>query len=159
MIVTNKVKCDLCGDVIESTHRHDFKWCSCKNVAVDGGKDYLKRLFKENKFTDLSVEIEDPIEDEDYGLEGSVPVKEYVSTLPTAAEFLEAETKVDEILDGIVQDLHMLSDDIHDNMLYYEEDYMLEDTYNQSQAVYDKMVKVRDELVLLFANNPNYKVD
>lgn len=45
-IISNKVKCNLCGDIIESTHRHDFKYCSCRSVAVDGGKDYLKRSFE-----------------------------------------------------------------------------------------------------------------
>lgn len=39
-ILVNKVR----GDVIESETRHDFKWCKCKSVAVDGGHDYLKRV-------------------------------------------------------------------------------------------------------------------
>lgn len=43
-IIRNSAKCLKCGDDIESTHVHDFKWCSCKNIAVDGGKDYLKRV-------------------------------------------------------------------------------------------------------------------
>ena len=42
-IITNKIRCKKCGDVIESTHRHDFKFCKCGVVAVDGGKDYLRR--------------------------------------------------------------------------------------------------------------------
>ena len=42
-IITNKIQCKKCGDVIESTHRHDFKFCKCGAVAVDGGKDYLRR--------------------------------------------------------------------------------------------------------------------
>lgn len=41
----NAIKCNHCGDVIESTSVHDFKWCSCKMVAVDGGKAYTRRLF------------------------------------------------------------------------------------------------------------------
>lgn len=41
----NAIKCKHCGDVIESTYGHDFKWCSCKMVAVDGGKGYTRRLF------------------------------------------------------------------------------------------------------------------
>ena len=32
-IITNKIKCKKCGDVIESTHRHDFKLCKCGAVA------------------------------------------------------------------------------------------------------------------------------
>ena len=43
-IVENKIKCNLCGDEIISTTGHDFKWCGCKLVAVDGGKNYLRRV-------------------------------------------------------------------------------------------------------------------
>ena len=55
-IKTNKVQCLICGDIIESVNRHDFKWCSCKNVAVDGGLDYLKRLYKTENYKELSEE-------------------------------------------------------------------------------------------------------
>jgi hypothetical protein len=27
--------------------RHDFKWCACKSIAVDGGGDYLKMSYTE----------------------------------------------------------------------------------------------------------------
>lgn len=59
-IKRNAIRCNHCGDVIESTSVHDFKFCSCETVAVDGGHDYLKRSFKfsPNDFTDLS-EYED----------------------------------------------------------------------------------------------------
>lgn len=55
-ILKNSIKCNHCGDVIVSEHRHDFKWCKCGTVAVDGGQDYLKRTFKNSTddFTDLS---------------------------------------------------------------------------------------------------------
>ena len=50
-ILENKIKCNHCGDVIESRHRHDFKRCSCGRVAVDGGHDYLRRVCqKEDDF-------------------------------------------------------------------------------------------------------------
>jgi ribA/ribD-fused uncharacterized protein len=35
------IKCLRCNDIIQSLHRHDFKYCFCGAVAVDGGKDYL----------------------------------------------------------------------------------------------------------------------
>lgn len=45
----NRAKCANCGDIIESTHRHDFVTCSCfKNVVnttgifLDGGHDYWR---------------------------------------------------------------------------------------------------------------------
>lgn len=55
-IKKNAIKCNHCGDIIESTHVHDFKWCSCKTVAVDGGRYYCKRSFKNSPedFTDMS---------------------------------------------------------------------------------------------------------
>lgn len=62
-IIKNAARCVHCGDVIESTHVHDFKWCSCNTIAVDGGHYYLKRTFKNSPadFEDLSVveEVED----------------------------------------------------------------------------------------------------
>lgn len=53
-IKTNKVRCLDCNSIIESTHRHDFRYCSCGNVAVDGGKDYLRRVFNNRNWEDLS---------------------------------------------------------------------------------------------------------
>ena len=48
-IKINKIQCKSCGDVIESKHDHDLVWCSCKRIAVDGGRSYLRRIFKKNK--------------------------------------------------------------------------------------------------------------
>ena len=44
-ILHNKIRCNQCGDVIESEYRHDFKSCRCGLVSVDGGHDYLRRGF------------------------------------------------------------------------------------------------------------------
>ncbi len=62
-IVSNKIRCKKCGDVIESNSVYDFKWCSCQAVAVDGGYEYLRRLGKEEDFEELSEtkEIEEDI--------------------------------------------------------------------------------------------------
>lgn len=56
-IIRNMIKCNLCGDVIESTSRHDFMTCKCGCCSVDGGTDYLRRGFTNSKddFTDLST--------------------------------------------------------------------------------------------------------
>jgi len=57
-ILKNSIKCKHCGHVIESKHRHDYVTCSCGKVAVDGGKDYLKRAFAtkpENDYEELST--------------------------------------------------------------------------------------------------------
>ena len=46
-IKRNAVRCKLCGDTIESKHRHDYVTCSCGNAAVDGGFDYLRRAYRD----------------------------------------------------------------------------------------------------------------
>lgn len=53
-IIINKIRCKKCGDVIESTHRHDFKFCKCGAVAIDGGKDYLRRCGNREDWEELS---------------------------------------------------------------------------------------------------------
>lgn len=40
------VHCLSCDDVIYSVNRHDFKYCSCHKVAIDGGRDYTKISFE-----------------------------------------------------------------------------------------------------------------
>lgn len=57
-IITNKIKCKHCGDIIESISVHDFKTCSCGSCSVDGGHCYLRRCFKNSPqidYEDLSI--------------------------------------------------------------------------------------------------------
>lgn len=56
-IIRNMGRCNLCGDVIESTYRHDFVSCKCGCCSVDGGTYYLRRVFINSKddFTELSI--------------------------------------------------------------------------------------------------------
>ena len=59
-IIRNRAKCKLCGDVIESKHRHDWQSCSCGEIFVDGGLDYLRRGATDfENFIELSEESED----------------------------------------------------------------------------------------------------
>ena len=59
-ITRNAVLCNNCGDVIESGFRNDFVQCSCGRVAVDGGLEYLRRVYANtlDDYTELS-EFED----------------------------------------------------------------------------------------------------
>lgn len=56
----NRAKCRLCGDVIESKHRHDFVVCKCGSIFIDGGQDYCRcGTLKEGvSFNDI-LEVED----------------------------------------------------------------------------------------------------
>lgn len=49
-IIRNSAICLSCNTEIESKHVHDYVSCECGNIAVDGGKHYLKRAA-----TDLSL--------------------------------------------------------------------------------------------------------
>lgn len=53
-ILVNKIQCNKCKDIIESKYVHDFKWCSCKSIAVDGGVEYLRRVGNLEDIIELS---------------------------------------------------------------------------------------------------------
>lgn len=64
MIIRNAIRCNKCGDEIESTSVHDFKWCSCGACAVDGGHDYLRRVGALENWTDISECVQEKEDDE-----------------------------------------------------------------------------------------------
>lgn len=58
-IIENKIQCKHCGKIISSLSRHHYVKCDCGRVAVDGGKDYLRRAFYDKSdYIELSV-VED----------------------------------------------------------------------------------------------------
>ena len=63
-IVRNRIKCKKCGEIIESTSRHDFKFCKCGAVAVERRKDYLRRVGSKEDYEEL-VEYEGSDDDEE----------------------------------------------------------------------------------------------
>lgn len=55
-IIVNAIKCNHCGDIIESRYRHEFVTCSCGKCSVDGGHDYLRRCFDDkDDYIEMSV--------------------------------------------------------------------------------------------------------
>lgn len=62
-ILSNKARCTNCDTIIESKHAHDFKWCSCHSIFVDGGRHYIKRGGDFEKLEELSVFDEDDTQD------------------------------------------------------------------------------------------------
>ena len=68
-IICNKIKCNYCGDVIESKNTHDYQICKCGKCACYGGSKSLNRdfVYSHEDYTELSVTEE--IDDEviDYG--------------------------------------------------------------------------------------------
>ena len=39
------IKCPSCRDIIYSRTRHDFHFCTCGSIAIDGGFDYLRVMY------------------------------------------------------------------------------------------------------------------
>lgn len=62
IVTLNKCQCKKCGDIIESKHTHDFKWCKCKSIAVDGGKDYIRRVGELDNIIELSESYDEEYE-------------------------------------------------------------------------------------------------
>ena len=55
-IILNAARCKLCDEVIYSKYQHDFKFCKCGAVAVDGGTAYIKRaIMPDGDYTELSI--------------------------------------------------------------------------------------------------------
>lgn len=44
-IIKNSAQCLLCGEILVSESKHDFKTCKCGNLSVDGGNDYIRRCW------------------------------------------------------------------------------------------------------------------
>lgn len=80
------IKCLLCGDVIGSFYRHDFRTCNCGHVHLDGGFDYTKIGWKAGMELEECVKKmdEDDPEVEKYLM--SKNPKHLDGTLATAAE-------------------------------------------------------------------------
>jgi hypothetical protein len=59
MIIRNSAQCGLCGEEVESESVHDFKWCGCGEIFVDGGRNYLRRGARDlTNFIDTSMVVE-----------------------------------------------------------------------------------------------------
>ena len=52
------VKCKICGDIIYSRARHDFHYCSCGNVFVDGGQhNHMRFGWTQKKISVITVDV------------------------------------------------------------------------------------------------------
>ena len=57
-LIKNAIKCLKCNDVVESKYKHDFKWCKCETVFVDGGLIYRRIGGDLNMIEDSCVYVE-----------------------------------------------------------------------------------------------------
>ena len=117
-IITNKIKCRKCGDVLESVFTHDLKRCKCGAVEIDGGKEYLRRSAKNlDDIIELSTVInEDEIQEKDMidiGISKELfqkfqPCLKWEILLIKKARSGEIELPIDCLQDEISSDINML---------------------------------------------------
>lgn len=66
LIAVTGIVCQKCKEFIYSRSRHDFRYCKCGAVAIDGGRDYLRII---GERSDWETELREVVEgegDDDY---------------------------------------------------------------------------------------------
>ena len=59
-IISNQAECRNCGDIIYSSHRHDYVSCKCGKIIVDGGNEYLRHGWDTPaNFIDMSLTMDE----------------------------------------------------------------------------------------------------
>lgn len=53
-LVKSSIKCNHCGDILVSRHRHDFVMCKCGKCFLDGGLDCQRMGFPESPEKDIT---------------------------------------------------------------------------------------------------------
>lgn len=56
-MLVSAIQCRDCLSIIFSRARHDFRWCKCKHVAIDGGRDYTKISGDIDNILSLAIDI------------------------------------------------------------------------------------------------------
>ena len=51
------IECKHCGDVIFSRARHDFCYCECNKVAIDGGKLYTRVIGDNKDYSYVNIDL------------------------------------------------------------------------------------------------------
>ena len=58
MITVNALICASCGDAIYSRARHDCRSCTCGDIYVDGGFDYVRAGFRDKSPENVKIEVD-----------------------------------------------------------------------------------------------------
>lgn len=54
VIKRNRIKCESCGEILESIYTHHWTRCRCKLCAIDGGKTQLIRKGVHGMYLEMS---------------------------------------------------------------------------------------------------------
>lgn len=56
-VLKSSIQCNNCKEILDSTHRHDYRVCKCGKCMIDGGVSY-RRSFVNQPETNLSIVID-----------------------------------------------------------------------------------------------------
>ena len=56
-LIVDGIFCNTCQKAYYSSTGHDFHYCQCKKVAVDGGREYLKILGNKEDYQTCSINL------------------------------------------------------------------------------------------------------
>lgn len=97
-MIVKGIKCPNCKEIIYSRARHDFKRCSCGNVFVDGGRDYIRYGGTEN-IKDIEIyEIELDVTERDLFDDWNNYKKKYGSIKPYKQRLMRNKIRKVELL-------------------------------------------------------------
>lgn len=54
----NAYRCPKCGSTVYSRSRHDYRWCPCETIAVDGGLDYTRVVYDDTIPERVELELD-----------------------------------------------------------------------------------------------------
>jgi len=54
----NAFECPKCAAIVFSRTRHDYRWCPCKTIAVDGGLEYSRVVYKDKFPESREIEVD-----------------------------------------------------------------------------------------------------
>ncbi len=93
VIEANAARCKVCDETLISLHVHDFKECSCTNLMVDGGTEYIRRGYKDkDKIEELSI-IRKEIDYDDMSYDDMLILLDAFEKWETLYELVSVEEK------------------------------------------------------------------
>ena len=54
----NAFKCPKCAAIVFSRTRHDYRWCACKRIAVDGGLESSRVVYESVLPENVTLEVD-----------------------------------------------------------------------------------------------------
>ena len=92
-LISNKIRCKFCGDIIQSNSVHDFRRCKCGKCSTDGGLEYVQRSFDGENGSDVFEDLSQYLEVETGRIVNAKDMKPEDIAPPATDEVTEAKAE------------------------------------------------------------------